>query len=80
MSLKKEMDHGAYQKKLRYKSIAELHYLIKDAGQAAAAYPEGINAGYYTDEVHYAAMELKRREDGQKKLVKCSSCSRSVRS
>ena len=60
--MKKTMDHGAYPKALRKKSEAELRYIIKDAGEAVKALPDGVNAGYYADEVLYAATELRRRE------------------
>jgi len=56
------IDHAAYAKSLRTKTEAELRYIIKDAGEAAAANPTGHKAGYYQDEVHYAAAELRRRE------------------
>lgn len=58
---RKRMDHTAYPHNLRSKSEAELRYIIKDAGEAAAAQPQGENNGYYTDEVLYAAQELRRR-------------------
>ncbi len=60
----KIMDHSAYQKKLRNKarySKNALFFIIKDAGEAEKANPLGENAGYYMDEVHYAAAELRRR-------------------
>ena len=59
----KTMNHGAYQKSLKGKTHAELRYIIKDAGHARDAMPEGPNAGYYADEVHYAAMELTSRQE-----------------
>jgi hypothetical protein len=55
------MDHREYPRSLRHKSVEALRYIIKDAGEAARAMPEGENAGYYADEVHYAAMELRLR-------------------
>ena len=64
--MKKNMDHTAYPKSLRNKSEAELHWIIKDAGEAARANPEGVNAGYYADEVNYASSELYRRRTGGK--------------
>lgn len=59
----KTMNHAAYQRGLRSKSEAELRFIIADAGEAARINPSGENHGYYADEVHYAAMELKRREN-----------------
>lgn len=58
----KKMDHSAYQKSLKKKTVSELLYIIQDAGEAAAANPLGGNAGYYLDEVWYARAELKRRQ------------------
>lgn len=57
----KRMDHNEYPKSMRAKSEAELRFIIRDAGEAAEAMPDGPNYGYYADEVHYAAMELTRR-------------------
>ena len=57
----KKMNHGEYQAALKNKSWAELEYIIKDARETIEANPEGENAGYYMDEIHYASMELKRR-------------------
>jgi len=62
----KHMDHTEYPKSLRQKTDAALHYIIKDAGEAAKAAQgmESGNEGYYLDEQHYAAMELQRRKKG----------------
>jgi hypothetical protein len=38
---------------------------MKDCREAIAAMPDGENAGYYMDEIHYCAMELRRREKKQ---------------
>lgn len=59
--MQKKMDHAAYQKRLKTKSDAELRFIIKDANEALKAMPDGENAGYYADEIHYASMELQRR-------------------
>jgi len=58
----KTMNHAEYQKGLKSKTVAELRFLAKDAREAMEAMPDGENAGYYADEVHYAAMELRNRE------------------
>lgn len=58
----KKMDHAAYQKGLRSKTDEELQFIAKDANEAATVNPQGVNAGYYADEVHYALAELKRRQ------------------
>ena len=62
----KRMDHNAYPASLRTKDAAALHYIIKDAGEAAkAAQAMGSdNEGFYLDEVLYAGMELVRRRNG----------------
>lgn len=57
----KIMDHTEYQKRLRSNSESSLRFIIKDAHEAIAAMPDGENVGYYTDEIHYASMELRRR-------------------
>jgi hypothetical protein len=57
----KVMDHSAYMKKVKGMSEAALRYTIKDATEAIHAMPAGENVGYYTDEVHYCHMELRRR-------------------
>ena len=56
----KEMNHAEYQKQLRTKSDEALRFIIKDAQEAAALMND--NAGYYLDEIHYAAAELRRRQ------------------
>jgi hypothetical protein len=57
----KTMNHVAYPKTLKSKTVAELRYIARDAREAVEANPTGENAGYYADEISYAAMELKRR-------------------
>ena len=55
------IDHTAYRKKVKRMSEDQLRYTITDAREAAEAMPFGPKAGYYWDEVHYCAAELKRR-------------------
>ena len=57
-----EIDHAAYAAKVKTKSVAELRYIIADARAAIDANPNGPKAGYYGDEIHYAAMELRDRD------------------
>ena len=57
----KQMNHAEYQKNLKKKNEDQLRYIIKDARETVEAMPMGENAGYYADEIHYAAMELKGR-------------------
>jgi hypothetical protein len=56
------MDHAKYQSSLRKKDITSLRFIIKDAQEAIDANPENPNNGYYQDEIHYAAAEIRRRE------------------
>jgi hypothetical protein len=57
----KTMNHKEYPKSLKHKTDAELRYIIKDATEAAEANKENPNNGFYLDEVHYAAAELRKR-------------------
>jgi hypothetical protein len=58
----KTMNHAEYQRNLKGKTEAELRYTISDAREAVNANPDNHNAGYYQDEIHYAAAELRRRK------------------
>lgn len=60
-SSQKKMDHSSYQESLKSKSDDELRYIIQDCKKALEAFPENPNAGYYQDEIHYCAQELKNR-------------------
>jgi hypothetical protein len=55
------MDHDFYQKKVRTMDDSALRFVIQDCAAALEAWPDQPNAGYYADEIHYCAMELKRR-------------------
>ena len=57
----KNMNHGEYQKQVKTQSTKSLVYTIQDCKEAIAAWPSSDNAGYYADEIHYCAAELKRR-------------------
>lgn len=56
-----EIDHAAYQRKVRKLSEASLRFIIRDAGEAIKAMPVGPKAGYYADEINYCIDELNRR-------------------
>jgi len=56
-----QINHNEYRAKAKRKSDDELWYTIKDAREAMEAMPEGPKAGYYADEIHYCAAELRRR-------------------
>lgn len=68
--MKKEMNHSAYIAKTRTMSAITLRFIIKDCQEAINAMPNGINAGYYQDEIHYCSMELNRREKALNKSLK----------
>lgn len=57
----KVMNHTEYPKRLKSKSVESLNFIIKDASEAIKANPSNPNNGYYSDEICYAGMELKRR-------------------
>ena len=57
----KYMSHSLYMQACKAKTDGELRYTIKDARAAIDAMPDGINAGFYADEISYCAMELNRR-------------------
>jgi hypothetical protein len=60
------MDHAAYQKKVKAMTLAELHYIIRDAHEAERAMPDGPKAGHYLDEINYCANELARRKQADR--------------
>ena len=60
--MKKTMDHIEYPKMLEEKNMSELLFIRKDAHEAMLANPDGINAGYYADEVNYVSNEINRRK------------------
>jgi hypothetical protein len=62
ISLVKKMDHSEYIANTRKMTLSSLEYVRQDAAQAYSAFPDGPNAGYYADEVHYCSMEIKRRK------------------
>lgn len=71
----KVIDHAAYAAKVRTMSEAELLYTIHDCQASLLAWPDCPSAGYYTDEIHYAAAELyRRRKGGQRDTRPVSDC------
>ena len=56
-----ELNHTEYRKIVKRKTYESLVYTIKDAREAMNAMPEGPKAGFYMDEIHYCAAELRRR-------------------
>jgi hypothetical protein len=61
-TMTENINHTTYPKTLKAKSIESLRYIIQDCREALAANPAGHKAGYYQDEIHYAAAELRRRQ------------------
>lgn len=60
--------HSRTQGKFKTYSEEQLRFVMKDAAEAAKnAYAMGNNkkGGQYDDEVHYASMELKKRQDAK---------------
>ena len=55
------VDDREYQRRLKTLDTFALRNIIRDAGEAAKVNPDNPNAGFYLDEVSYAAMELRRR-------------------
>jgi hypothetical protein len=55
------INHIEYPKTLKTKSVDSLRYIIGDCKNAIEAMPNGHKAGYYADEIHYCAMELRSR-------------------
>jgi hypothetical protein len=64
-----EIDHAAYTAKVKTKTVAELNYIIADARAAIDANPSGPKAGYYADEISYAAGELRHRGYGWTEIL-----------
>ena len=58
-----QIDHKAYQKKIRHWSTNGLLYTIQDCKAVIAANPSGHKAGYYADEINYCSMELVKRQN-----------------
>ena len=62
-----QIDHASYPARCRRMSDAELHFTIADCRSALDAMPDGPKAGFYADEICYAADELARRSRGGKR-------------
>lgn len=55
------IDHRQYPKWVAELSEAKLRYIIEDAQKAIRSLPTGEKAGYYADEINYAANEISYR-------------------
>jgi hypothetical protein len=69
MGVIKNMDHGAYMRKVRRMDDVALEFTIRDCREVIRLQADfNPNIGYYMDEIHYCSMELRRR----KERVRCS--------
>lgn len=59
-------NHANLISSMRTKSDDQLRFIMSDAHDAINANPENPKCGHYQDEIHYAGMELKRRERAAK--------------
>ena len=59
--MKKVMHHEQYIARTKRMSDAELEFASRDAQGALDAFPDGLNASYYADEVCYLGMEMMKR-------------------
>lgn len=55
------LDFAKCEARARKMSKPALQWSINDCKEAIAAMPDGHKAGYYMDEIHVYAAELKRR-------------------
>jgi hypothetical protein len=57
-------DHKNYPKTLKNKTVPQLMWIIKDCREVLAGWPDHPNGSWYLDEIHYAAAELRLRQNG----------------
>ena len=57
-----QMNHSAYQNKVRKMETSSLQFTIKDCKEAILANPDNPKNGYYQDEISYCSAELHRRQ------------------
>lgn len=62
----KVMQWAIYTERIEKLPSVALRFTCKDAQEAIDAMPDGINAGYYADEIHICQAELRNRA---KKMV-----------
>jgi hypothetical protein len=63
--MKKTADWNALAAKARGMTICALEYSIRDCVATIRAWPDGENAGYYSDEASIYRTELNRRRAGK---------------
>lgn len=57
----KTMQWAIYEERIKRLPSVALRFIRKDAQGVIDAMPGGINAGYYADEMHICASELRKR-------------------
>ena len=57
----KTMNFAVYAERIAKLPSVALRFILKDAQEAIEAMPDGVNAGYYADETHACAAELRNR-------------------
>jgi len=57
----KTMEWAKYTTRIEKLPSIALRHICKDAQEAIDAMPDGINAGYYADEIHICGNELHQR-------------------
>lgn len=58
-----QMNFAEYEKMARKMETSSLQYVIQDCQKALEAMPDNPKAGYYMDEIHICAAELRRRQN-----------------
>ena len=61
MTGQKTMQWAMYTERIEKLPSVALRFIMIDAQEAIDAMPDGINAGYYADEIHISASELRKR-------------------
>ena len=64
------IDHAAYQSKVKKLTLGQLLFTINDCKEAIEAFPDNPKAGYYADEICYCAQEIQRRNKKARKEIK----------
>jgi hypothetical protein len=59
--MKKQMNWTEYVDRIQRLPSIALRFICKDAQEAIDAMPDGVNVGYYSDEILLCSAELKKR-------------------
>lgn len=65
-----QIDHAAYMEKVKTMTETQLLYTIQDCRATLDIWPDAPKAGYYMDEIHYCSMELARRTQRTKRVLR----------